>query len=162
MHEPLPQVDRTLLLELARDTLAATFAGRPLPLPDPLGDALTQRRGAFVTLTIKGALRGCIGHVEAVEPLWRSVRDNTLAAAFRDPRFPPLEEGELEQVAIEISVLTPMQRVTSPDEVVVGTHGLLIERGQRRGLLLPQVASERGWDRFIMTSLPCCLIPMLI
>jgi AmmeMemoRadiSam system protein A len=155
MYEPLPQAHRTLLLELARDTLEATFAGRPLPLPDPLGDALTQRRAAFVTLTIKGALRGCIGHVEAVEPLWRSVRDNTLAAAFRDPRFPPLEEGELEQVVIEISVLTPMQRVTSPDEVVVGTHGLLIERGQRRGLLLPQVASERGWDRFAFLDQTC-------
>jgi len=155
MHEPLPQAHRTLLLELARDTLEATFAGRPLPVPDPLDDALTQRRGAFVTLTIKGALRGCIGHVEAVEPLWRSVRDNTLAAAFRDPRFPPLEEAELPRVAIEVSVLTPMQRVAGPAEVVVGTHGLLIERGDRRGLLLPQVARDRGWDRDTFLDQTC-------
>jgi AmmeMemoRadiSam system protein A len=155
MHDRLAEAHRTVLLKLSRDALEAAFRGRPLPVPEVLDGPLTERRGAFVTLTIGGALRGCIGHVEGVEPLWQSVRDNTLAAAFRDPRFSPLDEAELERVAIEVSVLTPMRRVASPEEVVVGTHGLLIECGHRRGLLLPQVASDRGWDRDTFLDQTC-------
>jgi AmmeMemoRadiSam system protein A len=85
--------------------------------------------------------------VVGVEPLWRSVRDNAVNAAFHDPRFPPLEPSELDDVEIEISALTPLRPVSTPEEVRVGVHGVMIERGPYRGLLLPQVAVEYGWDR---------------
>lgn len=91
-------------------------------------------------------MRGCIGHVVGFVPLWRAVEENAVAAAFSDPRFPPLTARELDEVHIEISVLSPLRQVAA-DEVVVGRDGLLVERGASRGLLLPQVATEYGWDR---------------
>lgn len=99
-----------------------------------------------MTLTIRGALRGCIGHVIGFVPLWRAVEENAVAAAFNDPRFPPLDAGELDAVRIEISVLSPLVGCP-PEEIRVGRDGLLVERGSSRGLLLPQVATEYGWDR---------------
>jgi len=113
-----------------------------------------EKRGAFVTLTVDGRLRGCIGHIVGVEELWRAVQGNALAAAFEDPRFPALSGDELDQVKIEISVLTPLLRV-SPEDVVVGRDGLLVERGPSRGVLLPQVAIEYGWDRETFLDRAC-------
>ncbi len=144
--EEIAADDRRFLLELARATIDARLSKRPLPSPTPDSALLLETRGAFVTLKIEGRLRGCIGHVIGVAPLWRAVRDNAVAAAFEDPRFPPLTPDELQQVGIEISVLTPLVRA-SAKEVVVGRHGILVERGAARGLLLPQVADEYGWDR---------------
>jgi AmmeMemoRadiSam system protein A len=147
---PLSTEARRFLLALARSTIDDRLRGRTREAPPvsglPCGRALEDPRGAFVTLKIDGVLRGCIGHVVAVAPLWQAVRDNALAAAFEDPRFPALAREELPQTTIEISALTPM-RPAVPDEVQVGHHGILIERGPSRGLLLPQVATEYGWDR---------------
>ena len=134
------------LLSLARETIRGRLAGMPLPSSEPDEAVLLEPRGAFVTLKISGRLRGCIGHVVGVAPLWRAVRDNAIAAAFEDPRFPPLELDELAATQIEISALTPLRRVEF-DEVVVGRDGILLERAMARGLLLPQVAVEYGWDR---------------
>jgi AmmeMemoRadiSam system protein A len=144
--EEIAADDQRFLLELARATIDARLSKRPLPSPTPDSALLLETRGAFVTLKIEGRLRGCIGHVIGVAPLWRAVRDNAIAAAFEDPRFPPLTPDELQQVGIEISVLTPLVR-SSAKEVVVGRHGILVERGAARGLLLPQVADEYGRDR---------------
>ncbi len=144
--EEIAADDRRFLLELARATIDARLSKRLLPSPTPDSALLLETRGAFVTLKIDGVLRGCIGHVIGVAPLWRAVRDNAVAAAFEDPRFPSLTPDELQQVGIEISVLTPLVR-SSATEVVVGRHGILVERGAARGLLLPQVADEYGWDR---------------
>lgn len=144
--EKMDAEDQRFLLELARTTIAAGLCDRPLPSPTPDSAFLLETRGAFVTLKIDGALRGCIGHVIGVAPLWQAVRDNAVSAAFDDPRFPPLTAKELQHACIEISVLTPLRR-SSAEEVVVGRHGILIERGAARGLLLPQVATEYGWDR---------------
>jgi AmmeMemoRadiSam system protein A len=146
MTDELTPNQRRLLLRLARTTLEERLDSSPAPPPPPTEGTLSEPRGAFVTLTVDGKLRGCIGHVVAVEPLWRSVRDNALSAALHDPRFPALTGDELPSVAIEISVLSPLRLVTSADEVEVGRHGLVIERGRRRGLLLPQVATDYGWD----------------
>lgn len=140
-----PQATR-FLLALARTAIQCRLHGKTLPSPDPDDPVLLEPRGAFVTLKIDGRLRGCIGHVIGVVPLWRSVRDNAIAAAFEDPRFDPLEADELDRTHIEISALTPLQRVAS-HEVTVGRDGILLERGRARGLLLPQVAAEHGWDR---------------
>jgi AmmeMemoRadiSam system protein A len=154
---PEPEIDkhaRSFLLALARTTIESRLEGHPLPAPEPESAILLESRGAFVTLKIGGQLRGCIGHVIGVAPLWRAVRDNAIAAAFEDPRFAPLEHGELSQTTIEISVLTPLRQVT-PEEVIVGRDGVLIERGPARGLLLPQVAVEYRWDRTTFLDHTC-------
>jgi AmmeMemoRadiSam system protein A len=111
--------------------------------------ALDEPRGAFVTLHAHGDLRGCIGYVESALPLLRVVAEVAEKAAFEDPRFPPLTPDEYPDVEVEISVLSPLRQIASPEEIVVGTHGLLLEHGWHRGLLLPQVATEYGWDRTV-------------
>jgi AmmeMemoRadiSam system protein A len=144
--DPIGSEARSFLLRLARATIAARLGDRALPAAAPEDPVLLEPRGAFVTLTSGGRLRGCIGHVVGVSPLWMSVRDNALAAAFGDPRFPPLADHELPGVHIEISALSPLVEC-APEEVTVGRDGVLVERGAARGLLLPQVAVEHGWDR---------------
>jgi len=118
--------------------------------------ALAQKRGAFVTLTRRadGELRGCIGYVAPMYPLVETVWRAASAAAFRDHRFAPLTRDELSAVAIEISVLsvpTPIR----PEDVIVGTHGLILQCGGRSGLLLPQVATDHGWDRTMFLDYTC-------
>jgi len=147
--------ERRHLLRLARTTLVDHFAGASSGDSQSRSGTLAEARGAFVTLTIDGMLRGCIGHVVAVAPLWRSVRDNALSAALRDPRFPALSAEELPGVAIEISALSPLRLITSLDEIEIGRHGLAVERGRHRGLLLPQVATEYGWDATTFLDRTC-------
>ena len=112
-----------------------------------LSPALEERGAAFVTLNKHGKLRGCIGYTVAVQPLHQTVSECAIQAAVGDPRFPPVTGAELDELEIEISVLTPLQEVRSLDEIEVGRDGLMISRGDRRGLLLPQVATDYGWDR---------------
>jgi AmmeMemoRadiSam system protein A len=142
----LKGTERRWLLRLARSTIEARLMDAGLPNEPPQPGPLTANRGAFVTLTLDGALRGCIGHVVGCDPLWLSVRENAINAAFHDPRFPPVEAAELAAVAIEISALTPLWPVNDPDEIVIGRDGLVIERSHYRGLLLPQVAERYGWS----------------
>jgi AmmeMemoRadiSam system protein A len=134
------------LIALARETVTALVKGLPPPEPGSDNPELELAAGAFVTLKRKGRLRGCIGNFEATVPIGRMVRDMAEAAAFEDPRFPQVSEPELAGLHFEISILSPRFPIT-PDEVVVGTHGLYITRGVRRGVLLPQVPLEWGWDR---------------
>lgn len=129
---------RAVIAHAARQTEPEPATGAPAELD--------EAAGAFVTLhRMNGELRGCIGTFEAVEPLRRVVERMAIAAAFEDPRFAPLAPGEVDGCRLEISVLTP-RRPIRPEEVVVGRHGLAIRRGMHRGVLLPQVATERGWD----------------
>jgi len=109
--------------------------------------ALAEPAGAFVTLRLNHDLRGCIGYIESADSLSSVIDEVAEKAAFEDPRFPPLTPDEFRHVHIEISVLSPMKRVKSIEEITVGTHGLLMEHGWHRGLLLPQVAAEYGWSR---------------
>ncbi len=142
----LSDEDQRTLLDLARRTAHAAARGETAPdLTNPSGP-LREKGAAFVTLKISGQLRGCIGHVEAVLPLWESVRDMAEAAAVRDSRFPPLGPRELPGLDIDVSVLTPLKPIR-PDDIRIGLHGLVVRRGARSGLLLPQVAVEWGWDR---------------
>jgi len=139
--------ERKALLDLARSTIRAKL-DHMVPAPKEAQDAvLMEPRGAFVTLHRKGALRGCIGIVEAIKPLWRTVSEMALASAFSDPRFPPLGKEEYDSIEIEISVMSPVRRIDTVDEIEVGTHGIIIKRGFQQGLLLPQVAVEEGWGR---------------
>lgn len=143
----LSEDDQRLLLATARQAICRRL-GRVHELPQvPRTAALEQKAGAFVTLRREGMLRGCIGHLESSEPLYRTVADVAVAAAFEDPRFPALQCDEADSVGIQISVLTSFRRITDMREITVGVHGLLVRRGLRSGLLLPQVATEQGWGR---------------
>ncbi len=142
----LTEDERKTLLATARGSIAARFSGARFETPSAT-PALATPCGAFVTLKIGGRLRGCIGHIAATAPLVETVRDVALSSAFDDPRFPPLARGELEKATIEVSVLSPLRRTRDPSEIRVGTHGILLSRGGRSGLLLPQVATEQGWQR---------------
>jgi AmmeMemoRadiSam system protein A len=135
------------LLALARNTIKARLEESGEPRYTPTSPVLEEPRGAFVTLHRKGALRGCIGIVEAIKPLWKTVSEMAVASAFQDPRFPPLRRNEYEDIDIEISVMSPVKKVDSVDEIEVGKHGIIIKRGFQQGLLLPQVATEEGWNR---------------
>ena len=143
----LSNKDRTLLLRVARQSIEAGLEGRPVPRRADLPAALRERAGAFVTLHLQHALRGCIGYIEPRFPLYEAVEEVAQKAAFDDPRFPPLIREELEQVEIEISVLSPLHKIGSVEEIEIGKHGLVIEAGYARGLLLPQVATEYGWGK---------------
>jgi AmmeMemoRadiSam system protein B/AmmeMemoRadiSam system protein A len=116
---------------------------------------LLEERGAFVTLNKDGRLRGCIGYVFPVQPLCTTVRDVATHAALRDRRFKPVGPKELADLEYEISVLSPLRLVTNTETIQVGKHGLLIKKGQQEGLLLPQVAAERGWDRITFLEQTC-------
>jgi AmmeMemoRadiSam system protein A len=118
-------------------------------------DTLNEKRGAFVSLHKHGQLRGCIGYVHGFKPLAKAINDMAIAAAFKDPRFPPLNENELEDLDIEISVLTPMKQISNINEIEVGKHGLMMIKGPYSGLLLPQVATQYNWDRQTFLSETC-------
>jgi AmmeMemoRadiSam system protein A len=144
---PFPDDAARELLALARQSIVLAFSGEPPPAPAATPGAVAEPRGAFVTLEKAGRLRGCIGRIESSDPLWRTVVEMARAAAFEDPRFPPLAPAEIEEVCIELSVLTPPHPLADPAaEVAVGRHGLIVQRGPARGLLLPQVAERRSWD----------------
>jgi AmmeMemoRadiSam system protein B/AmmeMemoRadiSam system protein A len=143
------------LLELAREAVR-TFVAEKKVLDYKTQDAnLLAERGAFVTLKKKGELRGCIGFIEPVAPLWNTVIQTAVYAASEDPRFPPVESDELENLEYEVSVLSPLQKIADPSLVQVGKHGLVIAMGGRKGILLPQVAVENGWSRETFLNQAC-------
>ncbi len=147
--------ERQLLLGIARNAIA-----RELGLPHekfhlPSGGSLAGSAGAFVTLRIQGHLRGCIGYIESPEALSEVVRKAAGKAAFHDPRFPPLTTREFHSIAIEISVLTPPELIADVSMIEIGRDGLIVELGVARGLLLPQVAIEQGWDRLEFVENTC-------
>lgn len=139
--------EQRALLEAARASIAARLRGASPRLPLATG-ALARPRGAFVTLHRRGdgELRGCVGMMSSDEPLLATVARMAVAAALEDGRFEPVAPGELDGLRIEISVLSPLEPIR-PEDVEVGRHGLVASRGGRRGVLLPQVPVEHGWDR---------------
>jgi len=155
----LTESEQRTLLKLARDTLNMYIKERKTPDPSKytLTEHLKQPRGVFVTLEKNGNLRGCIGYIMGMKPLYQGVIDNTINAATRDPRFAPVSEEELSDIEIEISVLTPLRRISQDevDKIEIGKHGILIKRGFYQGILLPQVATEYGWDRDTFLAQTC-------
>ncbi len=146
--------ERRGLLRHARQTLAAYFEGDSPPAPPALAEP-SRHSGAFVTLEVGGDLRGCIGYPGSTQALDQVVAECAIAAATEDPRFSPLRRRELEALQIEISVLTPIEPVADVGEIEVGRDGLVVSEGRRRGLLLPQVAVEHGWDRNTFLAHTC-------
>lgn len=138
---------RKKLLGIARASIE-TYLRNSRRLEITEKDALlSQKRGAFVTLREAGELRGCIGNLASDEPLYLTVRDMAIEAAVGDPRFPELGLDELLDIEIEISVLSPLERISDPLAIKMGTHGVLLRKGAASGVFLPQVASETGWSR---------------
>ncbi|MCE5241585.1 MAG: AmmeMemoRadiSam system protein B [Syntrophobacteraceae bacterium] len=147
--------EKALLHRIAKEAVEAGCRGVKPAKDYVIPPRLKEPRGAFVTIQKNGRLRGCIGYIVAVRPLAEAISEMAAAAAFNDPRFSPVTEDELKDLSYEISVLTPLRRVENVEEIRVGTHGIYIKRGGAAGLLLPQVATEYGWDRETFLEQTC-------
>ncbi len=143
----LSDQEKKTLHDIAHTVIWNKVSGKPVPEFHVESGRLTELRGAFVTITKKGMLRGCIGHIRALMPLYKTIEEMAAAAAFDDPRFPPVTKNELKDLEIDISVLTPFKQITDVKEIEVGKHGIYIEKGYYSGILLPQVATEHRMDR---------------
>ncbi len=143
----LSDQEKKTLLTLVRDTITRWIENEKKPPLPEVTDNLKTETGAFVTLHKNGDLRGCIGHMIGTAPLIQTIQDMAIAASTQDPRFPPVQATEIPDLDIEISVLSPMKRIQDVSEIEVGTHGILLGKGWQRGVLLPQVATEQGWNR---------------
>ena len=146
IEDELSREQQQKLLTLARETIDMCLTTRKLPPAETSEAIFLEDRAVFVTLHLNGRLRGCIGTLEAHLPLGEAVREYAVAAATQDPRFRPVSPAEVPHLELEISVLSPMRRVASPDEIQIGKHGVCVRRGSRSGVFLPQVAPEQGWD----------------
>lgn len=158
----LTAIEGKIAVQLARDTIKTYFLtgnimdGSETELP-PI---FNEKRGVFVTLEENGMLRGCIGHPYPESMLKYAITDSAISAAFRDPRFPPLNIGELDKVEIEVTILTPPERIKAtpkdiPSRIEIGRHGLIVKKGYHQGLLLPQVAPENDMDEIDFLSHTC-------
>jgi AmmeMemoRadiSam system protein A len=145
--------ERILLLRLAHEAIVSTLEHREIPL-DPPTEHFAEPRGAFTSLYLRGELRGCVGYVLAVSPLYRAVVETARAAAFEDTRFYPVTREAANDLEVELSILSLPQPI-SADAVEIGRHGLLISMAGHRGLLLPQVPVEHNWDRVTFLEQTC-------
>jgi len=139
--------EKKKLLSISRKVLESHVSTGEMPDVAVTEQRLNEKRGAFVTLNMRGQLRGCIGYIKPVAPLYKAVMEMTVAASSKDMRFRPVTKGELKDITIEISVLTPLKLINSVSEIQVGAHGLFIVHGHNSGLLLPQVATHYSWGR---------------
>ncbi len=143
----LSDEEKKILLATARKSINSLFNDIELPEPDlQKHPVFNLETGVFVTLTIDGNLRGCIGYIEGYRPLYSLVADAAIQAAKNDPRFMPLNENEKDRISIEISVLSPAFSMEKYEDIEIGKHGLILEEGGHRGLLLPQVPVEHNMD----------------
>lgn len=148
------EAQRRIMLSLARDAIEK-FVISSYEIAPPADDFLQEPGAAFVTLKKDEMLRGCIGSTEAKLALGKTIIGCAISAATRDPRFPPVSAIEIPRLQLEVSVLSPFRRITNPEEIEVGVHGILLTMGYFRGLLLPQVAVEQGWDRETFLKYTC-------
>jgi uncharacterized protein (TIGR00296 family) len=160
----LTETEGRAAVKLARKTIESFLSGGEFPKSQDLGIDLSlvfeEYRGVFVTLTEGGLLRGCIGHPYPDSTLEEAIMDSAISAATRDPRFPPVEEEELKNIVVEVTVLTQPEKINAapkdlPDKVVIGKHGLIVKQGYYQGLLLPQVAPENNMDSIDFLSHTC-------
>lgn len=151
----LTDIEGRAAVKLARKTIESFLSEERLPEPQELGFELSpvfgEKRGVFVTLTKKGLLRGCIGHPFPDSKLGDAIMDSAISAATCDPRFPPVENAELDDIIVEVTILTPPEKINAPpeelpDRIEIGKHGLIVRQGYCQGLLLPQVAPEHNMD----------------
>ncbi len=153
--ESLTEYEKEVLKKIAKESIRAKLFNDRFNFDYKRTENLKQKRGAFVTLHKDGNLRGCIGYIQGVDSLDNTVKKMAISAAFEDPRFPALSRDEFNKIDIEISALTPLKRIKNIEEIEVGKHGILIIKGYNSGLLLPQVATEYGWDRLTFLDQTC-------
>jgi len=145
--------ERSLLLKLAHESIGSALDKREVSL-EPPSPHLAEPRGVFTTICLRGQLRGCVGYVFPATSLFRAVAETARAAAFEDTRFSPVTRDEVPQLEVSLSVLSPLAAI-QPESVQVGKHGLLVSQHGHRGLLLPQVPIEHGWDRLTFLEQTC-------
>jgi AmmeMemoRadiSam system protein B/AmmeMemoRadiSam system protein A len=151
----LSEDDKNTLMHIARTTIENRVRDKEVPAFEVDSPILKEKRGAFVTIRKHGQLRGCIGYIEAIKPLYVTIEEMAEAAALNDHRFPPVAPEELPSLDLEISVLTPLRKIDSIDEIQIGKHGILLKKGYHQGVFLPQVATEQGWDRTTFLNQIC-------
>ncbi len=140
--------EAAVLLKMSRETLIGYIKNKKAPnFNPPETNGLKTETGMFVTLHKNGHLRGCIGYIIGKDPLWKAVTELTVSSAVKDTRFRPVQESELEDIDIEISVLTPPEKISDPQTIEMGIHGVIVKKEFNQGVFLPQVATETGWDR---------------
>ncbi len=145
----LPTVNieqKEIILNIARKSITAHLKGLPLSVIENEHPFFDEPWGAFVTIYMDKQLRGCIGRLETKKPLFQTIQEISISAATEDPRFFPMREEDLSDFQIKISLLTPSKIISEIEEIIVGIHGVLIDHAGRRGVLLPQVPVEQGWD----------------
>ena len=140
----MTEQEKKILLKVAENTIAKSLG---LPFEEIDGSSFDEKRGAFVTLTEKGRLRGCIGYIFAIKPLYKQIADLALEAAYKDPRFPELKKEEFSTIKIEISVLSVPKKINDLSEFKLSRDGIILTAGANRSVFLPQVADETGWDK---------------
>jgi AmmeMemoRadiSam system protein A len=151
----LTKEEKFFLLSLARNTISLKIDNKDSPQSRNFSKTLERLAGVFVTLNKNDQLCGCIGYVEGIKPLQTAVEEMAIAAAFNDPRFPPLEKEDMKDLDIEISILSPLEILADINNIEIGKHGLIIESGLHRGLLLPQVAVEYNWNNISFLEHTC-------
>ncbi len=148
--------DKKNMLTAAREVLSSCAKGEEVMMPESLSELDSEPMGIFITLhTRKGELRGCIGYLVGIKPLPDAIVEMTKAASKNDPRFSPVKEAELNDIVLEISLLSPLKKIDSPDAIEIGKHGLVVSDGPNKGLLLPQVATENNWDKITFLEHTC-------
>ena len=155
MDIKLTPTQKKNLLMLARESIVSTVEGSSPPVETNVESIPEKTGGLFVTLRINGNLRGCIGYIREIDSLEKNVIAAAESAAFKDPRFPPVNSSELSEIEIEISILSPLSKIKDIGEINIGKHGLFIQQGSQRGLLLPQVAVENNWDTITFLKHTC-------
>jgi AmmeMemoRadiSam system protein A len=151
----LSEKEASILLTIAREAISSCVNKQVYQPPPREEKALNERSGCFVTIKLQGQLRGCIGNFQSERPLFIEIADMAVASASKDPRFHPLEAEELDSISLELSVLSPLEKTEDIELIEVGTHGLYLEKNFSRGVLLPQVATEYGWDRLTFLQQTC-------
>ncbi|WP_432821739.1 AmmeMemoRadiSam system protein A [Trichloromonas sp.] len=155
MDQELTPKEKACLLEIARQAVISWVRSGADYIEPREEKTLNVRSGCFVTIKQNGQLRGCIGNFQSEQPLFKEVAEMAKASATKDPRFYPMKEADLDNFTIEISVLSPLHKIDDVEDIIVGKHGIYLEKGYYRGVLLPQVASEHGWDRKTFLKQTC-------
>jgi len=151
----LNKSEASTLLQIAREAILHQVEGQNYSPTPQEEKTLNERSGCFVTIKQNDQLRGCIGNFQARQPLYREVAQMAAASATEDPRFEPMSPADIDDFTLELTVLSPLEKVEDTGSIEIGKHGIYIEKGVHRGVLLPQVATEHGWDRTTFLQQTC-------
>lgn len=155
MEDLLSSTEKKVLLTIARQSIVSYVNGAEMCVVPREERRLNMKHGCFVTIKQHGKLRGCIGNFQSELPLFKEVSAIAVASASQDPRFYPLKKQDIDSISLEISVLSPLKKIEDIENIIVGTHGIYLEKGYYRGVLLPQVAVDHHWDRTTFLNQTC-------